>query len=145
MKVSKHAFSQLRTRCGIDITHQELDRLLQSSIVVCQTPNGTYKLTKRGKRFAVFVVNTGTVVTALSVEHAFSNCPVACFYALLRRGQLAPAVKLRLLWGQGMLPPQHGTDPSNYRFDKRAAQKIWRMFNFREKNIGTLHSMLDLA
>jgi hypothetical protein len=75
-------------------------------------------------------VRNGAVVTALSVEHSFSNCPQGAFYALMRSGNLSTAMKLRLLWLDGLLPSPHGVDDSNYKYPKAKARLLWNSIRF---------------
>lgn len=130
MKATQHALSQMRVRCGIDMDPKTLLGRLQSALKLYVGPNGDYRMIRLNRRVAVLVVRAGTVVTALSVQHAFSNCPKGTFYSLIVAGYLQLAVSLRMQLIRGELPSPHGTDDSNYKYPKTKARVLWDSFCF---------------
>jgi hypothetical protein len=119
-------------RCGLCLPTNKLLGALQCSELLYKAPNGDYRLIRHGTRFAVLVIRDRVVVTVVSLEQAFSNCPQATFYALLCRGLLVPALNMRSFYAQKRLPPAHGTDATNFKYPKVKAKAVWGAFAYTE-------------
>jgi hypothetical protein len=132
--VSVHALDQLAIRCGLCLSVRQVLQRLQSSELLYRSPNGDCRFFRVGQRFAVAVVRNKTVVTFLAMEQAFANCPPATFHALVSRGELAAAIKLRCLLAKGSLPEPHGKDVSNYKYNKVRAKYLWDAFAYLDKD-----------
>ncbi len=128
--VSEHCLIQLQKRCGISIEEPDVLKRLRvdTGRMLFKAANGDFILIKVGGRFGVVVERDGILTTAVTLEHAFANCPKAAFHALMCAGEMVPALNMRAMHVKGLLPTPHGTDDGNYKYAKAKAQIVWDTF-----------------
>lgn len=132
-KVSQHAIARLRERCGIEMTRRQVQVSVQTAKTILHSAAGEWLFLETEGRYAVLIRNNQTVKTAITLEHAFSNCPHGVFHFLLTSGYLIAAMNLRLFYVSGVLPPQHGSDDGNYKYPKSRAKILWDAFHWQKK------------
>lgn len=132
-KVSPHVIQRLRERCGIETSAHQVVVYLQTAKTILRSAGGEWLFMEVEGRYAVLVRQQKTVKTALTPEHAFSNCPKGMFYFLVTSGYLIVAMNLRLFYVSGVLPPQHGSDEGNYKYPKGRAKILWDAFRWQKK------------
>ena len=128
-----HALDRLRDRCWIDLTYPRAQELLQRAIPILRAANGEWLFVELEGAYAVLVRKSGVVKTALTLEHAFSNCPQGMFWFLVSNGHLIAAMNLRLFYVTGNLPEAHGSDEGNYKYPKARAKILWEAFHWQKK------------
>jgi hypothetical protein len=134
LEATPHCLGQLRNRCGIiAINSDQLCGLVQNEgRMLYRGANGDAILIRAHNRLAVVVKAKGKLVTSITLEHAFANCPRACFLVLMSAGEMVPALNMRTLYVKGHLPKAHGTDDGNYKYPKQRAQAIWDVFTWSD-------------
>lgn len=128
-----HALDRLRERCWMDLDYPKAQALLQTAVPILRAANGEWLFVEMEGAYAVLVRQSGVVRTALTLEHAFANCPQGMFYFLVSTGHLIAALNLRLFYVTGVLPEAHGSDDGNYKYSKRKARILWEAFHWQQK------------
>lgn len=127
-----HALSRLVDRCHIRVDPREAVSLLRTAERVLNSSTGEWLLVEWQGFYAVLIRRDGIVRTALTLEHAFADCPKGLFMHLLRTSRLVVALNLRAMYVSGQLPVPHGTDDGNYKYHKRQADFLWRVFAWKK-------------
>ena len=129
-KVTHHCLVQLGQRFNLAWSRQELLWWLVRGTPIFRMPNGTVTAIRVAPKILVLlVVKEGVVVTALTPEMAFADCPRAVFSNLVREGQLQAALSLRTRYHAKRLTKALGDLHVSYHRDDDI---VWNAFKWCE-------------
>jgi hypothetical protein len=100
IKITAHGYKRILERCGDLMDRDKLAGVLSTATPLYKLSNGLVAAAKYGHRYIFVVLSPGnhghhTVVTALSIDMAFANCPEAVFAYLIRMDDLGKALWIR--------------------------------------------------
>lgn len=104
LRLTEHALVQLGRRYGLAPSRAELRSMLAQAVPLFDIPSGTVYGMPADDMLTFPVVRQQAVVTVITQEMAFADCPQAVFHYMIREGWLMRALALRAAWQAGRLP-----------------------------------------
>lgn len=130
-KITQHAIVEIGKRFNVAVTRSQLQAAIGVTKPIFRMSGGEvipfYVSPVKGWGYAV--VNNGAVVTVLTQQQAFVDCPRAVFRFLIRVNRLVQAVNLRSYYKSLPLKPQ---DEPSVRYP-RSCDTIWCAFKYLER------------
>lgn len=109
VKITEHALVQLGRRYGLAPTKAELRAMLANAVPLFTTASGQAIGFESSIGLVFGVLRHGALVTVITPEMAFADCPQSVFHYLISQGHLVRALALRAAWHAGRLPSPSST------------------------------------
>lgn len=127
-RVTEHAVRAAKQRFDRSFGVQDLAHTSDQSILMFTTDTGEqYRwCTSKGKQ-VVCVIKGRNILTVVTLDMAFADCPKAVFLALLENDSLITALALRARGEMRVLPR---SIERKYRYRRRRADILWNTFHW---------------
>lgn len=125
-RITNHALRQARIRFDRSLGVCQLAHTNDESILLFTSPKGEqYRWLRREN--VVCVIKGRNIITVVTLEMAFADCPLGTFLALMENNAMVDALALRAKGEMRTLPRPL---ERQYKYPRRKANTVWNVFRW---------------